>query len=194
MAVGFVQLALNGLAPAVIIFHAPEQILTLGSIVCDKLFAIHIPIVCLTKQDYATVANGRWLELRDHQIIMAEKRIDVQPSKVNQLNLTERDHAYLRGDHGQAAKIAMETICIMAAVEDADDLIPVEKGHIDGCILAHEANLIFAERMLQLNAKVSIPTTMNAISVDREKWQNSGVSNDFGHQASRLADAYGKWA
>ncbi|HBX26448.1 MAG TPA: hypothetical protein DEF72_03340, partial [Gammaproteobacteria bacterium] len=81
-------------------------------------------------------------------------------------------------------------ICVMAAVENASSLINVDKGHIDGCILAHDANLIFAEKMAELGAKVIIPTTINAISVDRENWQNSGLDEDFGKKASRLADAY----
>ena len=44
--------------------------------------------------------------------------------------------------------------------------------------------------MLNLGAKTLIPTTINAISVDRENWTTQGVLPDFGAKASRLADAY----
>ena len=44
--------------------------------------------------------------------------------------------------------------------------------------------------MAELGAKVRIPTTMNAISVDHANWQEQGVPASFGNPASRLADAY----
>ena len=69
----------------------------------------------------------------------------------------------------------METICKMAAIQNAQELVDVTKGHIDGCILAHDANLIFAEKMCQLGAAISIPTTINAISVNRNNWQSQGI-------------------
>jgi predicted aconitase len=84
----------------------------------------------------------------------------------------------------------MEVLCLMAAAQGARELIDVSRAHIDGCILAHDANLDFAEKMDEMGAKVVIPTTINAISVDRENWQAQGVPADFGARASRLADAY----
>ena len=184
------QLALNKRAPAMIIFNEPEQVLTLGSIVCDRIFGTPIPIICLSQQNYHTVAREKLVELRDQKLLLAGQTIDLDLISKAQLVLSENDRACLRGDHGNVAKAAMETICVMAAVENASSLIDVDKGHIDGCILAHDANLIFAEKMAQLGAQVIIPTTINAISVDRENWQNSQLDQDFGKRASRLADAY----
>ena len=54
----------------------------------------------------------------------------------------------------------------MAAQQGATSLVPITQAHIDGCIYASPANLTFAERMVELGARVSVPTTMNAISVD----------------------------
>ena len=184
------ELALKGLAPAAILFHEPEQVLTLGAIVCDRIFGIKIPIIYLKKEDYLEVAHAPTMTLAKGQIIIEHKVIDLDAVNIDQLNLTAQDKSFLSGDHGAAAKSAMETICLMAAIENTDDLVNVQKGHIDGCILAHEANLIFAEKMATLGAKVNIPTTINAISVDREHWRGSGLPTDFGEKASRLADAY----
>ena len=85
----------------------------------------------------------------------------------------------------------MEIICLMAAANDTNTLIDIHKGHIDGCILAHSANLIF-EKLAALGAQVRIPTTINAISVERENWLSQMVPEDFGNKASKLADAYVK--
>jgi hypothetical protein len=44
--------------------------------------------------------------------------------------------------------------------------------------------------MADMGAEVRVPTTMNAISVDRENWERQGTPPTFGRPASRLADAY----
>lgn len=44
--------------------------------------------------------------------------------------------------------------------------------------------------MAELGGRVRVPTTMNAISVDRANWRAQGVPEDFGDPAARLADAY----
>jgi hypothetical protein len=44
--------------------------------------------------------------------------------------------------------------------------------------------------MAELGAKVRIPTTTNAISVDHDNWRSQGVPSSFGFPASRLAHAY----
>jgi predicted aconitase len=44
--------------------------------------------------------------------------------------------------------------------------------------------------MADMGGRVRIPTTMNAISVDRANWQAQGVPASFGDPAARLADAY----
>ena len=184
------ELILNQLGPTALIFREPEQILTLGAIVSDLIFDIQIPVIYLSAKDYEKTSLAESIELKNHQLILPNQTIGLSSTDLESLNLSEVDRSFLRGDHGPAAKAAIETICVMAAVESAQELITVKRGHIDGCILAHNANLIFAEKMVGLGAKITIPTTINAISVDRENWRNSGISSDFGERASRLADAY----
>ena len=84
----------------------------------------------------------------------------------------------------------MRITCAMAAQQGARSLVDVTQGHIDGCIYASPANLTFAEKMAEMGARVRVPTTMNAISVDRVNWQAQGVPASFGDPAARLADAY----
>ena len=98
------------------------------------------------------------------------------------LALTEGDRALLAGAQGEAAALAMRILVAMAQVQGARELIDVAQAHIDGCIYASPANLAFAERFAALGAKVRVPTTMNAISVQRAP----GV----GGPAARLAQAY----
>ena len=92
------QLALNNLAPAMIIFSEPEQVLTLGSIVCDRIFKISVPIICLSQKNYDAVASERWVDLRDHKLVLANQTINLDPISEDQLVLSEMDHAYLKGE------------------------------------------------------------------------------------------------
>jgi predicted aconitase len=96
----------------------------------------------------------------------------------------------LDGADGEATAQAMRILCAMAANQGATRFIDVTQGHIDGCIYASPANLIFAEKMADMGARVRIPTTMNAISVDHANWRAQGVPPIFGDPAQRLADAY----
>ena len=186
------QLAQNGLAPAALIFHETEEILTLGAIVADQLFDKKVAILRLPKDIYSALAMADKAEIFENTLLFGSKKIKLRDLDTNTLNLNSKDQSILDGNHGAAQQIAMETICKMAAIQNAKELIDVTKGHIDGCILAHDANLIFAEKMYQLGASISIPTTINAISVNRNNWQSQGIKPDFGNKASRLADAYVK--
>lgn len=184
------QLAQNGLAPAALIFYETEEILTLGAIVADQLFDKQVAILRVSKDIYSALTMVNKAEIFENMLIFGSKTIKLSEVNIGTLTLNSKDQSILDGNHGAAQQIAMETICKMAAIQNAKELIDVTKGHIDGCILAHDANLIFAEKMYQLGAAISIPTTINAISVNRNNWQSQKIEPDFGNKASRLADAY----
>ncbi|SEN96586.1 predicted aconitase subunit 1 [Pseudorhodobacter antarcticus] len=184
------DLALNGIAPAAFVFAAPEDVVTLGAMIAARMFDRPVPILRLEAAAFAVAMAGQTAELTDHALIVDGVALPLVPLPVAQLTLTNQDRASLRGDDGPARRIAMEVICAMAALQGADQLVDVTRGHIDGCILANDANLRFAEKMQQMGGRVTIPTTINAISVDHGNWRDQGVPPDFGLRAARLADAY----
>nr|WP_290129070.1 aconitase family protein [Hoeflea alexandrii] len=184
------QLARNGKAPAALVFREAEDILTLGAIISARLFDRPIAVLRLPAETYEALSRAAEVEIKGNTLLFAERQIELSQPQTRGLRLSETDRDRLAGRDGPACQIAMEVLCLMAAVQGARDLIDVSRAHIDGCILAHDANLDFAEKMDALGAKTVIPTTINAISVDRENWQTQGVPADFGAKASRLADAY----
>lgn len=186
------QLAQSELAPAALIFHETEEILTLGAIVADQLFDKQVAVLRVSKEIYNDLARADTAEIFRNKLMFGSKIINLTKLNIGILNLSAEDQSILKGERGTAQQIAMETICKMARLQDAKELIGITKGHIDGCILAHDANLMFAEKMYQLGASISIPTTINAISVNRNNWESQGIDPDFGNKASRLADAYVK--
>ena len=186
------ELSFKNIAPAAIIFCEDEEILSLGALVSEHIFNKPLPVARLTKKHYNTLSNAKSANILGNKIITESDTFELNIIEPTGLNLTDTDREYLEGKHGAAAKMALQIICLMAAANDTTTLIDIQKGHIDGCILAHSANLIFAEKMSELGAQVSVPTTINAISVDRENWLSQKIPEDFGNQASRLSDAYVK--
>lgn len=184
------QLALNGCAPAVLVFREDEEVLTLGALIASKMFGKTVGVVRLCAKDYAALSTKASARCHGTRLMADEFSVDLHEATQGALDLTPADEALLSGGKGKPARLAMEVICAMAAAQGAARLIDVTRGHIDGCIYAHEANLIFAETMADMGAKVALPTTINAISVDRENWTNHDLPPDFGQAASRLADAY----
>ena len=185
-----VQLARNSRAPAALVFLEEESILTLGSIIAKMLFGRNIAILRVTRDTYHALAKAKTAKLSNKTLFFSRHRVKLKEPDLNSLKLSKKDRDMLMGSYGPAPQIAMQTICLIAAVQGANDLINVSRAHIDGCILAHDANLEFAEKMYHLGAKTVIPTTINSISVDREEWRSKDSIPNFENKACRLADAY----
>ena len=160
--------------------------------IAERLFDKNIAVLRLVPKIYNLLSEEKSAKIDNLKLHFSNTLIDLFQPALDEIHLSNSDKKMLAGDNGKAVKIAMEVLCLMAAAQNADKLIDVSRGHIDGCILAHDANLHFAEKMLHMGASVIIPTTINAISVDRENWQSQGVVPDLGMKASRLADAYVK--
>ncbi len=184
------ELAMNGHAPAAFIFRESEDILTLGALVATQIFECPVAVVHLPAADYDLLATKPFALLKGMKLLAEGMSLSLEGLSVADLELTKTDLAYLNGEQGPAAKLAMETLCTMASVQGAEKLTDVTRAHIDGCIYAGSANLVFAQKMASMGAKTCIPTTMNAISVDYDNWREQNVPPDFGLPASQLADAY----
>ncbi|MFT4015254.1 MAG: aconitase family protein [Paracoccus sp. (in: a-proteobacteria)] len=184
------DMILSGRGPAALIFSEPEDVVTLGALIAAEMFGRPLPVLRLSPDAFAALSAGAEARIGPDAVQGGGVTIPVRPPATAALDLDPRDRAILAGEKGKAAAQAMRIICAMAAQQGAARLIDVTQGHIDGCIYASPANLTFAQRMLDLGARVLIPTTMNAISVDHGNWRRQGVPPVFGTPAQKLADAY----
>ena len=103
------------------------------------------------------------------------------------ISLTQHEQDMLDGKHGEAIALSMRIITELGRIRGAKKLVDVESVHIDGCIFYGQAGLDFANRLVELEAKVTIPTTVNVGSIDlihpglvlenteREKWVADGA-------------------
>ena len=106
------------------------------------------------------------------------------------LHLTDDDRAYLKGDHGEGAKLAMEIVTHTAAAMGAESLLDISRAHVDSCVYYGRAGLDFARRLVEGGARVSVPTTLNISSLDLlhpELYRGDGATR---RGAGQLVDAY----
>lgn len=184
------ELIQNGNAPAALIFREQEGVLTLGALVAHHVFAATLPVVQLDSEAFAWVSAQPQVTLSPAEVVSGGRHMALQPVAGGQLQLSDADQAMLDGEQGEAAQLAMRILCSVAAIDGAQQFIDISQVHIDGCIYASPALLRFARHFDQLGARVRVPTTMNAISVDYANWRQQGVDPAFGQPASQLADAY----
>lgn len=184
------ELALAGRAPAALVFSEPEDVATLGALVAAELFGHTLPVLRLSPHAFASLARAESARITAQAIFAGDIEIAVARAPDALLVLSRDDRAMLAGEKGEAVTLAMRILVAMARQQGAAKLTDVSCAHIDGCIYAGRANLVFAEAMEARGGRVCVPTTMNAISVDRENWQRQNVPPAFGTPAAALADAY----
>jgi predicted aconitase len=114
----------------------------------------------------------------------------MQVNTHSSLRLTDSEASTLAGELGPASQLAMRILCRMAPLYGAQSLLAVTRAHIDGVILSGSAGLTFAERLADLGARVAVPTTLNVMSMDRQRWRELGQSPEYAELAHRLGAAY----
>ena len=106
------------------------------------------------------------------------------------LDLTERDVRLLEGAETQAQALAMRLITKVADVMGADRLLDVTGAHIDSCLFHGEAGLDFAERLLEQETRVAVPTTLNVASLDLIHPELFRGDDSVARKGRRLMDCY----
>jgi len=193
------ELILNGHAPAAIVICEREEILTLGALVAEVVFDRSIPVLRVERAVFARLGEFRYARVAGASLHLFHETPtdDRQPGQAQYgssgdtaVHLDAIDQAFLAGQHGKAAQVAMRLLLRMAAVQDARAFMDVSQVHVDGCIYTGPASLRFAEMLVAWGARVQVPTTLNSISVDKRRWRAQGVADDLGAPASAVADAY----
>jgi predicted aconitase len=107
-----------------------------------------------------------------------------------EVRLTAEEEGLLRGEAGEASRLAMRILVEMARVERADRFLPITCAHVDGGLYHGPAGLAFATRLVDGGAKVSVPTTLNVSSLDLLHPHLYRGDEETAAGASRLIEAY----
>ena len=190
------ELLLNGHAPAALVFRHKETILTLGVLIAAELFQRGIPVLQLDEAGFAALSKARFARIEGDTIrptedLAAGPHTFVLPKPdPADFTLADIDRRFLAGEFGEAARIAARIVLQTARIEGATELVDVDMAHLDGVFYQGPAGLQFARKLCDMGARVRVPTTMNAICVDRRQWRAQGVAKGLGEASDALADAY----
>lgn len=190
------ELLMNGHAPAALVFRHKETILTLGVLIAAELFQRAIPVLQLDEAGFAALSGVSHARIEGDTLWPVAGPIDLPADFVlprpdpADVRLSALDRRFLAGEFGEAARTAMRIVLQAARIEGATELVDVDMAHLDGVFYQGPAGLKFARRLCDLGARVRVPTTMNAICVDRRQWRAQGVPRAVGEGSDALVDAY----
>lgn len=85
---------------------------------------------------------------------------------VRMTRLDAYERGLLEGAAGDGAALAMRVVAESARILGARRLVPIRSAHIDSCLYHGDSGTLFAERLVGLGARVSVPTTLNVGALD----------------------------
>jgi len=106
------------------------------------------------------------------------------------MQLTSEERELAAGARGQAHAMAMRIVADTGRLLGADRLIHVESAHIDGCLYHGDSGVLFAEKLVELGGRVSVPATLNVGALDLMHPKRVRLDHGRRDMALRLMRAY----
>jgi predicted aconitase len=105
--------------------------------------------------------------------------------------LTASEEDILAGEQGYVLQKAMEILAALGDIYGADRLIPVKSTQIAGVSYKTigDAGL---EWISDLSGVVRVPSILNPAGIDRLRWRELGVSEEFAAKQEQIIEAYEK--
>jgi predicted aconitase len=109
------------------------------------------------------------------------------------LYLTNDEERALNGEHGEALEIAYRILLSIGRLTDASHLIKISSAHVSGVSYSTigDYGKEFLEN-LSINAKVSVPTTVNPAGVDPRNPYDFNINGDYIQEQMKIIEAYKK--
>ncbi|KAF9694693.1 hypothetical protein EKO04_007314 [Ascochyta lentis] len=199
------ELIMNGNGPAALVFERTNEILAVGVFIAEELFKKTIPMVVLGPEGYKKLLgwSGKEVYVQNSRIStspLEPRSDDTLPSASadpcpRKPTLSEKDKLMLRGGsdedggYSKAQALAMRIIVRTAFIMNAPSLMSITQAHVDGAHFG-PASVLFGKRLRDLGGKFAVPTTVNALTIDQQRWRDLGVDVTFGIESDELARAF----
>lgn len=189
------ELMLEDLAPAALVFQRMEEILTLGVLVARAMFDKSIPVLLVPDEAvFQKFENATKMEITKNEVSVIGPsgpwHLPIEDRSLHKLDLNDSDRAILRGEKNSAAQIAMDLIVSFAEMQGATSLIDVSQVHIDACAYNGKSSLLVPERLLTLGGSFVVKTTCNSLNVDLIRWRELGSEPEVSKIGVKIAEAY----
>ena len=110
------------------------------------------------------------------------------------MDLTREEEAILNGEQGEGRQKAMELVTALGKIYGADSLIDITSAHLSGASYKTigDGGLKYLEDLVGGGATVSVPSTLNPVGMDRNRWKEMHISEEFAQKQLRIIDLYGQ--
>jgi hypothetical protein len=110
------------------------------------------------------------------------------------MELSKGEQAILNGESGEGPRKAMELIVALGKIYGAKGLVDITSAHLSGASYKTigDGGLLYLEDMVAGGSKVKVPSTLNPIGMDRGRWGEMHISEDFAEKQLRIVELYGK--
>ncbi|MGZ4922703.1 MAG: aconitase X [Halobacteriota archaeon] len=105
------------------------------------------------------------------------------------MHLNRNDEDILAGELGAAKQKAMEILVALGDIYGAEQLVPIESAQIAGVSYKTigDAGL---EYLTDLTGRVTVPTMLNPMGMDRYKWRQMGIEESFVEKQMAIIKQY----
>ena len=109
------------------------------------------------------------------------------------MDLTREEDSILNGEQGEGRQKAMELVTALGKIYGAEDLIDITSAHLSGASYKTigDGGLKYLEDMVAGGAKVSVPSTLNPVGMDRTRWKEMHITEHFAEKQLRIIELYG---
>ncbi|KAF2626781.1 hypothetical protein BU25DRAFT_469794 [Macroventuria anomochaeta] len=199
------ELIVNGNGPRALIFERTNEILAVGVFVAEELFGKTIPMLIVSHKGFRSILgwNGKEVHVQSHRISTYPLEPSVNDTSLSPPidahlhtpELSEMDKAMLQGGYkndsgySKAQAFAMKIIIRTASIMNAPSLMSISQAHVDGAHFG-PASVLFGKRLRDLGGNFAVSTTVNAITIDQQRWRDLSVDMSFGTESEELARAF----
>lgn len=113
---------------------------------------------------------------------------------MTELRLTLEEQAMLEGAEGPGVRRAMEIVVALARIYGAAELAPIKHAQIAGVSYKNigDAGVAFLNDWANEGARVRVPTTLNPMGMERDRWRAWGIREEFAVPQLSVIDAFVK--
>ena len=106
------------------------------------------------------------------------------------MHLTKEEERLLE-DGNLGERRSLEILCALGDIFGADRLIPISSAHVSGVSYKTigDAGIEFLREM-SVGLKVRVKTTANPIAMDRRRWREMGIREEFAQKQMKIVDIY----
>ena len=107
--------------------------------------------------------------------------------------LTPDEEAMLDGEFGEGVQKAVELLIALGKVYDADGLVDITSAHLSGASYKTigDGGVRYLEDVSK-NSIVAVPSTLNPLGMDRDRWKEMHISEDFAKNQLKIIGLYKK--